>query len=98
VYRIFSLIDPLSFAPVASAEDADHFVAVSEADRQDPATDFAEAVIPPLDSAVGEVLRNDAPRVGEGELRHCEGHSMLLLVLLVLFGIPFEPGLRHGSR
>jgi len=46
VYRIFSLIDPLSFAPIASSVDTDNFGSVGEADGKDSATDFAKAVVP----------------------------------------------------
>lgn len=44
------------------------------------------------------VFGNDALWIGKGELRHCEGHSVLPLVLLVLAWIPFEPCLRHEQR
>src|SRR6187549_2729026 len=53
VYRIFSLIDPFSFAPVSSPVDADDLGAVRKADRQDSATDLAKAVIAFLSRAVG---------------------------------------------
>src|SRR5690242_7656028 len=53
VYRILSLIDSLSFAPVASPVDANDLGAVGKADCQDAATDLAEAVVPLLARAVG---------------------------------------------
>src|SRR2546427_12822315 len=73
VYRIFSLIDSPSFLPVSSSVDADHLVAVSKAHGKDAASDLAEAVVPPFGRAVGKVLCDDAPSIGEGELRlrHC---------------------------
>src|SRR3954463_4800917 len=57
VYRIFSLIDSLSLAPVTSSVDADDLSAVGKADCQDATTDFTEAVVPLLRRAVGQVFR-----------------------------------------
>src|SRR5207237_638294 len=48
VYLIFSLIDSLSFPPVAGPENPNDRVAVCEPDRQDPVVDPTEAVIPLL--------------------------------------------------
>jgi hypothetical protein len=45
---------------------------------------------------MGLVFRDDTPCVSEGDLRHREGHSVLFLVLQVLFWIPIEPRLRHS--
>jgi hypothetical protein len=39
-------MDSLSFAPVARPVDADDLGTVGETDRQDAATNFAEAVVP----------------------------------------------------
>ncbi len=36
--------------------------------------------------------------VGEGKLRHAECNAVLVLVLLVLLPIPFEPGLCQNRR
>jgi len=44
---------------------------------------------------MGLVFGDDAPDIGEGDLRHREGHPVLSLVLLVLARIPIEPRLRH---
>lgn len=97
MYRILSLIDLLSFAPVSRSEDADNLGTIGEADRQDPAADLAEAVVPFLCRAVGQVFRDDTPNISEGKLRHREGHPVFSVVLLVLVGVPFKPRLRHGS-
>ena len=97
VYRILSLIDLLSLAPVSSPKDADDFGTVGEADSQDSTANLAEAVVPLLRRTVGYVFRDDAPNIGEGKLRHREGYPVLSLVLLVLVGVPIEPRLRHGG-
>jgi len=48
VYLIFSLINSLSFAPIACTVDADYIVAVGESNRDNAAADPAKAVVPPL--------------------------------------------------
>src|SRR6266850_464989 len=93
VYLIFSLIDSFSFAPISCAVDTDNFLAVSEPHREDAGTHPPEAVVPLFARAVGHILRDNALRVSEGNLRHREGHTVLFLVLLILVRIPFEPGL-----
>src|SRR6185295_14827509 len=46
VYLILSLIDSLSFPPVAGPEDSDYIVAVSEPHRKNAPANQAEAVVP----------------------------------------------------
>ena len=60
VYRIFSLIDSLSFAPVSSTKDPDNSVTVCEAHSQDTSVHAAKTVIPLLFGAMFQVLGNDA--------------------------------------
>jgi hypothetical protein len=95
VYLILSLIDALSFPPVSSSKNADCVVTIGEPYGQNAAANPPETVVPLLARTVGLVLRDDASRIGEGELRHREGHPMLSPVLLILDRIPIEPRLRH---
>jgi len=53
VYLILSLIDSLSFAPIAGSEDTDYVLAVSEANREDSDTNLPETVIPLFARTVG---------------------------------------------
>src|SRR5207245_2293582 len=46
VYLILSLIDSLSFAPIAGSEDTDYVLKVSEANREDSDTNLPETVVP----------------------------------------------------
>jgi hypothetical protein len=46
VYLILSLIDSLSFPPVAGSEDSDYIVTVSEPHRENPIVDKTETVVP----------------------------------------------------
>src|SRR5882672_10346281 len=98
VYLIFSLIYSLAFPPVAGAKNPNDIVAIGKPDRQDPAFDLAETVEPLFTGTVRPILGNDADGIGEGQLRLGEGHAVLCLVLLVLAGVPVEPGFRHGER
>src|SRR5437879_3369429 len=98
VYLIFSLIDSLSFTPIACTVNTDYIIAVGESNRDNAAADPAKAVVPPLARAMGQVFRDDTPWVGEGELRYCKGHPMFFLVLVVLARIPLEPRPRHLRR
>ena len=51
-YRIFSLIDSLSFAPVSSSIDSDDVVAVGKSDGENAIFDLSETVVPLLGRAV----------------------------------------------
>jgi len=95
VYLILSLIDSLSFSPIAGTEDSDYIVTVSEPHRENPIVDKTEAVEPLFARTMGLVFRDDTPCVSEGDLRHREGHPVLFLVLPVLLRVPIEPRLRH---
>jgi len=85
----------LSFPPVSSSENADHIASVREPNGENPAADPPETEIPLFARTAGLIFRDDAPGIGEGRLRHREGHTALSLVLLVLGRIPIEPRLRH---
>src|SRR5712691_1163415 len=98
VYLIFSLIYSLAFPPVAGAKNPNDIVAVGKPDRQDPAFDLAETGEPLFTGTVRPILGNDTDGIGEGPLRLGERHAVLCLVLLVLAGVPAEPGFRHGER
>jgi hypothetical protein len=98
VYLIFSLIDSLSFAPVACSENSDDIVAVGKPNGENPTANPAETVVPQLFGTMGMVFGDDTPRIGKGALRHRKGHSVFSPVLLVLLRIPIEPSLRHGGR
>src|SRR6266700_1564459 len=98
VYLIFSLIYPLAFPPVPGTKNSNDLVAIGKPDRQDPAFDLAETVEPLFTGTVRPVLGNDADGSGESQLRPGERHAVLCLVLLVLAGVPVEPGFRHGER
>src|SRR5712691_11090813 len=98
VYLIFPLIYPLAFPPVAGAKNPNDIVAIGKPDRQDPAFDLAETVEPFFTGTVRPILGNDADGIGEGQLRLGERHAVLCPVLLVLAGVPVEPGFRHGAK
>lgn len=95
LYLIFSFINSLAPTPITGTEDSNDVFAVCESDRQDPAFNLAEAVVPLLTRTMGQILRNHALRIGKGELRLPERNPMPLLVLLILLRVPFEPRLRH---
>jgi len=61
VYLIFSLIDSLSFTPIACTVNTDYIIAVGETNRDNAAADPAGAVVPLLARAVGQVFRDDTP-------------------------------------
>lgn len=65
VYLIFALIDCLSFAPIAGADDSNDRGAISEPHRENATINFTETVEPFFGLAVGDVLDNHAPGVGE---------------------------------
>src|SRR5882762_6172629 len=99
VYLIFPLIYPLAFPPVAGAKNPNDIVAIGKPDcENDPAFDLAETVEPLFTGTVRRILGNDADGIGEGPLRLGERHAVLCLVILVLAGVPIEPGFRHGER
>ena len=98
VYLIFPLIYPLAFPPVSGAKDPNDIVAIGKPDRQDPAFDLAETGEPLFTGTVRPILGNDTDGIGEGPLRLGERHAVLCLVLLVLAGVPAEPGFHHGER
>ena len=98
MYLILAFINLLSFAPVPCAKDPNDIAAVSKADGQHPAVYPAEAEIATLFGTVGQVLRNDAVRIGKGILCLCESDSMLLLILLSFLGVPLELSLSHRQR
>jgi hypothetical protein len=50
---ILSLIDSLSFAPIAGSEDTDYVLTVSEANCEDSDTNLPETVIPLFAGTVG---------------------------------------------
>src|SRR5947208_16443702 len=98
VYLIFPLIYPLAFPPVAGAENPNDIVAIGKPDRQDPAFDLAETVEPLFTGTVRPILGNDTEGIGESQLRLGERHAVPCQVLLVLAGVPAEPGFRHGGK
>src|SRR5712691_2111403 len=98
VYLIFPLIYSLAFPPVAGAKNSNDIVPVGKPDGQDPAFDLAEAAESLFTRAVRRILGNDADGIGESQLRLGERHAVLCLVLLVLAGVPIEPGFRHGAK
>ena len=95
VYLIFSLINSLALTPIPGTEDSNDVFAICESDRQDPAFNLTETVVPLLTRTMGQVLRNHALRIGKGELRFPERNPMPLLVLVILLRVPLEPRLRH---
>jgi hypothetical protein len=57
----------------------------------------ANTVIPLFTVAVGEVLGNDALRVGKGQLGKPKRDAVLLLVLVVFLLIPVETRFCHAG-
>jgi hypothetical protein len=90
------LIDGLSFAPIASAENANALLTPSEAYSHHSIADPAEAIITLLLITVSAVLRDDAALVEEGKLSQLEGNAVLFLVESVLRLVPFES--RHRRQ
>src|SRR3990172_6984603 len=68
VYLIFALIDSLSFAPVASANDTNSAFTVSEAHRHDPLSNQTNTVVSLLGRAVRQILGDHASGVDKREL------------------------------
>jgi hypothetical protein len=98
VYLIFALIDCLTSSPTTGAEDSDDIAAEREADRQYAALNSAEAVVPLFAGAVRQILCDHAAWVSERELRDGKAEAVLLLVLSIFLGIPFEACPSHPSK
>jgi hypothetical protein len=84
------LIDSLALAPVASADDANHFIPIREPHSKNSLAHYSEAVETLLGSAVREIASNHALWIQECLLGKAETDAVLTLVLRVLVGIPLE--------
>jgi len=73
-------------------------VAVREAYRQNIAPNPSETEMAQFILTVRDVFGDHSVRISEGILGKFKRHPMLLLVLTVLLGIPFESCLYHGER
>lgn len=83
-YLILLLMDSLAFAPVAGANDANHFVPICEAHGKNSSARGSEAVEAFFGLAMREIASDDALRVKECLLGEDKADAVLLLVLCTL--------------
>ena len=95
MYLILLLINSPTFPPVASSENPNDATAKCEPDGQDATVNPAEAIMPFLVRAMGQIFGNNAAWVRKRELGQCEGNAMLVLIVLLLLRVPLESGLGH---
>ena len=90
VYLMLFFIDSFSFPPIPGTYDPDAVLPIGKANRQDPITYLANAVISSFGMAMADILGDDTVRITKRILRQSEWDTMLLLVLFVLLFIPFK--------
>ena len=92
---IFVLISSLSFAPIASAKYSNNRSTIGKSHCENASINFAEAVIPVLGLAVGNVLGNHTLRVSKSVLRSPKRNTMFALVFSIFFWVPIEAHACH---
>lgn len=90
VYFIFALINGLTLAPIAGAENADDIVSVCKSDSKDATVNYAKTVEALFAMTVLNIFCNYALWIGKSVLRLPEGYFVLFLVGFVLVFVPFK--------
>lgn len=89
-------IDSFSFSSIPGTYDPDAVLPIGKANRQDPITDLANAVISSFGMTMADILGDDTVRITKHILGQSEWDTMLLLVLFVLLFIPFKMDSIHA--
>jgi len=98
VYVILLFIKFISLPPISGSEDPDDVVPIGEADCQDTAADFPEAVESLFRVAVFLIQQDHTLRICKGMLRKHKGYAVFLLIQSVLDRIPFKARPIHAHN